>query len=84
MRDEIFFLSFPRPPEADRPSAEKRESRSGTRNGLDVRIESDNDKGKAFDFYDEKCTVGFYIFYVWVLWIPACAGMTTGEQTHKS
>ena len=71
MRDEIFFLSFPR----------RRESRSGTRNGLDVRIESDNDKGKAFDFYDEKYTVGFYIFYVWVPWIPAFAGMTEmGER----
>ena len=27
-----------------------------------------------------KNTVGFYVFYVWVLWIPAFAGMT-GEET---
>ena len=43
---------------------------------MDVRIKFDNDEENAFYFLLTKNTVGFHVSYIWVLWIPAYAGMT--------
>ena len=60
------MLSFPR----------RRESSRITYKGMDVRIKFDNDEENAFYFLLTKNTVGFHVSYIWVLWIPAYAGMT--------
>ena len=77
----VFFsiVSFPRPPGADPPSAERRESSHITHKSLDARIEFDNEKGMHFIFLMMH-TVGSRVSYVWVLWIPAYAGMTERER----
>ena len=46
------FLSFPRPPEADRPLAEKRESSHVIRKSLFTRVNLYDDKGEMFLFCD--------------------------------
>ena len=69
-------LSFPRPPGADPPSAEKRESSHITRKFLDVRIKFNNNRDKAF-YFCHKAHGRFSYSLRLVHWIPAKSlGMT--------